>query len=87
MIKKRAAVGVNGNDNGSPKSTAADTRLARLVESWPDLPEAIRAGITAMVGASGCLAGEGAHLSKELQQVGEHAAQLPEGTMRAPWVP
>ena len=37
-----------------------DPRLARLVEAWPDLPEAIRAGIAAMVGASDPTGGEGA---------------------------
>ncbi|MFT5423573.1 MAG: hypothetical protein ACI89L_001353 [Phycisphaerales bacterium] len=37
-----------------------DPRLARLIESWPDLPEAVRAGIAAMVGASDLTGGEGA---------------------------
>ena len=29
-----------------------DPRLAALIDAWADLPEAIRAGITAMVGAT-----------------------------------
>ncbi|MFT5424914.1 MAG: hypothetical protein ACI89L_002717 [Phycisphaerales bacterium] len=37
-----------------------DPRLVRLMESWPDLPEPIRAGIAAMVGATGPTDGEGA---------------------------
>ena len=30
-------------------SEPADPRLARLIDAWPDLPEAVRAGILAMV--------------------------------------
>jgi len=32
--------------------TVADPDLAAVVEAWPDLPEAIRAGIMAMVKAA-----------------------------------
>jgi len=33
-----------------------DPQLASLIDAWPDLPEAIRAGIVAMVIASGSTA-------------------------------
>ncbi len=36
----------------------ADTDLAAVVEAWSDLPEAIRAGILAMVKAAEALASE-----------------------------
>lgn len=34
-----------------------DPVLARLVESWPELPEAVKAGIAAMIEASGKASG------------------------------
>lgn len=34
-------------------AVAADPRLARVVGAWATLPEAVRAGIAAMVGAAG----------------------------------
>ncbi|WP_255376943.1 hypothetical protein [Planctomyces sp. SH-PL62] len=33
------------------QSEPADAALAAVVDAWPDLPEAIRAAILAMVGA------------------------------------
>ena len=36
----------------APDSTPEDARLAALVDAWPALPEPVRAGIAAMVGAS-----------------------------------
>ena len=41
----------------TPKTAAAlrsDPALAALVAAWPDLPEAVRVGILAMVTATGC---------------------------------
>lgn len=35
-----------------PDSTEADPDLALVVEAWPGLPEAVRAGIVAMVKAA-----------------------------------
>ena len=35
------------------QSTAIDPALAALIDAWPGLPEAIRAGILAMVRAAG----------------------------------
>lgn len=44
----------------SPDSTdqnqAVDDQLRHIIDAWPDLPEAIRAGIVAMVSASGSTA-------------------------------
>ena len=37
----------------------ADPDLARLVDAWPDLPPAIRAGILAMIGVACGTAGDG----------------------------
>ena len=34
-------------------SPTSDPDLARVVEAWADLPESLRAGIVAMVGAAG----------------------------------
>jgi len=36
-----------------PKKPATDPALAALIDAWPTLPEAIRAGILAMVRAAG----------------------------------
>ena len=46
-----------GADSGAlgahkPPSPPADPALARLIEAWPTLPEAVRAGIVAMIDAS-----------------------------------
>ncbi len=35
-----------------PPTPPADAALARLVEAWPTLPKAVRAGISAMIDAS-----------------------------------
>ena len=40
------------NENGQPEAVA-DADLAGIVKAWPTLPEAIRAGIMAMVRAAG----------------------------------
>jgi len=37
----------------SPISGRVDARLRRVIDAWPDLPEAVKAGILAMVKASG----------------------------------
>jgi len=36
----------------SVETPRIDPDLARVVEAWPDLPEAVRAGITAMIEAA-----------------------------------
>ncbi len=42
-----------GDSHGDSQAMdAGDPRLARLIDSWPNLPEALRAGITAMVAAT-----------------------------------
>lgn len=41
-----------------PPATPSDPDLARLIRAWPTLPEAVRAGIRAMVAAA---APEGGH--------------------------
>jgi hypothetical protein len=37
----------------APKTQAIDPALAALIDAWPTLPDAIRAGIVAMVRAAG----------------------------------
>jgi hypothetical protein len=37
----------------APENPAIDPALAALIDAWPTLPEAIRAGILAMVRAAG----------------------------------
>jgi len=44
-----------GTDSGTV--SPGDVDLARLIEAWPTLPSAVKAGITAMVEASGKGAG------------------------------
>jgi len=46
------AVGARNADSAAPSPTPTDPELARLVEAWPKLPEAIRRGILAMVESS-----------------------------------
>jgi len=43
---------VNTQAQQAGESAHADERLNRLIEAWPSLPEAVRAGIVAMVEAS-----------------------------------
>jgi len=44
-----------GADSGAPtpSNTIIDPALAALIDAWPTLPDAIRAGILAMVRAAG----------------------------------
>ncbi len=47
----------SGAESGAPGAQStptppADPTLAKLVEAWPTLPEAVRAGIAAMIDAS-----------------------------------
>ena len=57
-ISAQAAEGVNRSAiPTTQKVTTAlrsDPALAALVAAWPDLPEAVRVGILAMVTATGC---------------------------------
>jgi hypothetical protein len=39
-------------ENGENPTSVTDPDLARLIEVWPSLPDAIRRGILAMVNAS-----------------------------------
>ncbi len=41
------------NDKQNDKRANGDPDLSAVIDAWPSLPEAIRAGILAMVGASG----------------------------------
>ena len=36
----------------TPQIPHSDPRLEGIIRAWPDLPEAIRAGIMAMIGAA-----------------------------------
>jgi len=38
---------------GPPTTVPDDPKLVRIVTAWPDLPEAVKAGILAMVRAAG----------------------------------
>jgi hypothetical protein len=40
--------------SGGAKSGALDPVLTAVIDAWPELPEAIRAGILALVHAAGC---------------------------------
>ena len=40
------------DDKQDDKRTVADPALAKVIDAWPDLPEAVRKGILAMVEAS-----------------------------------
>ncbi len=41
------------NTDSSPPETPLDAELQAVIEAWPDLPEAIRAGVVALVKAGG----------------------------------
>jgi len=45
----------SGAESGavSPLSGRVDARLQRVIDAWPNLPEAVKAGIVAMVKARG----------------------------------
>ena len=51
-------MGNRGSNAHAPEVTAetaetpADPELAAVIDAWPTLPEAVRAGIVAMVGAA-----------------------------------
>ena len=47
-----AAQGKREDRNQPPLDAPKDPELAAVVEAWPDLPEALRAGILAMVKAT-----------------------------------
>jgi hypothetical protein len=53
--KKAALLTEGGAKPGAldPKSTAIDPALTTLIDAWPTLPDAIRAGILALVQAAG----------------------------------
>jgi hypothetical protein len=40
------------SDASGPDSAPIDTDLARVIDAWPGLPEAVKAGIKAMVKAA-----------------------------------
>jgi len=40
------------NDKQNDKRASADANLAEIVRAWPTLPEPLKAGILAMVGAA-----------------------------------
>ncbi|MCZ6736103.1 MAG: hypothetical protein O7C65_09965 [Planctomycetota bacterium] len=50
----RDVIDLGGAESGAvgDKSGLADPDLQHLIDAWPDLPEAIRAGIVAMVNAA-----------------------------------
>jgi len=50
----RASGKSGGAESGadSPKTPCIDPELAKVIDAWPMLPEAIRAGIVAMVKAA-----------------------------------
>ena len=43
-----------GATAAGPRAVPLDPDLARVVAAWATLPQALRAGIVAMVGAGGC---------------------------------
>ena len=55
--RKKAISDQGGAESGAPDAPDAPNRpddpdLSRLINAWPNLPEAIRAGIVAMVNAA-----------------------------------
>src|SRR5262245_36308752 len=52
---KTVDFGQGGAKSGAlaPESTSIDPPLATIIDAWPTLPDAIRAGILAMVRAAG----------------------------------
>ena len=52
---KNVDFGQGGAESGAltPESTSIDPALATIIDAWPMLPEAIRAGILALVRAAG----------------------------------
>ncbi len=55
--RKKAISDQGGAESGAPDAPNAlrrpnDPSLCRIIDTWPDLPEAIRAGIVAMVRAA-----------------------------------
>jgi hypothetical protein len=52
---KIVGFGQGGANSGAlaNESTAIDHALAAIIDAWPTLPEAIRAGILAMIRAAG----------------------------------
>ncbi len=55
--EKTAALKQDGAESGarsthSPTTCCIDSRLSHLIDVWPNLPEAIRTGITAMIAAT-----------------------------------
>ncbi len=50
---KSGNIGADSGRSAGPDTPPADPELAAVVAAWPDLPGAVRAGILAMVAASG----------------------------------
>ena len=53
------------NDKQNDKRALADPRLAEVTTAWPDLPEAIKEGILAIVQAAAQPKGKSARRRKE----------------------